>query len=141
MHQRRIDAVLGSKAHISAAQCVESDRQTARGRAGQRSQEVGRDRKGDEWASAIDSTQLRTMANASTAATTAPKPTRLATLSIGSTDALAPASPVCRSPSSRFQLTMTTVTIAANSAVTTAHTPPTAESEDAPNRSSARNEK
>src|SRR5215471_19620487 len=110
LHQRRIDAVLGSKAHISAAQCVESDRQTARGRAGQRSQEVGRERKGDEWAPAIDSTQLRTMANASTAATTAPKPTRLATLSIGSTDALAPASTVRRSPGSRCQLTMTTVT-------------------------------
>src|SRR5215472_11051188 len=37
---------------------------------------------------AIDSTQLRTMANAGIAATTAPKPTRLATLSIGRTDAL-----------------------------------------------------
>src|SRR5438270_33900 len=38
----------------------------------------------------IDSTQSRTTLNAGTAATTAPKPTRLATLRTGSTDAFAP---------------------------------------------------
>ena len=44
----------------------------------------------------IDSTQSRTTANAGIAATTAPKPTRLATLSTGRTEALAPASTVSR---------------------------------------------
>src|SRR5207237_7501438 len=88
----------------------------------------------------IDNTHSRTMAKAGTAATTAPNPTRLATLSTGSTDALAPESIVSRKPGSRRQFTLMTVTIAAKSAVTTAHTPPTAESEVAPKRSSARNE-
>ena len=73
------------------------------------------------------------MVNAGTAATTAPKPTRLATLSTGSTDALAPASMVSRRPGKRRRLTAMTAMIAAASAVTTAHTPPTAESEVAPN--------
>ena len=40
----------------------------------------------------IASTQSRTTSKAGSAATTAPKPTRLATLSTGSTEALAPAS-------------------------------------------------
>src|SRR5271169_3024541 len=72
----------------------------------------------------IDRTQSRTMANAGTAATTAPKPTRLATLSAGSTDALAPAPMVARNDGNRDQLIAITVTIAAASAVITAHTPP-----------------
>lgn len=44
----------------------------------------------------IPSTQLHTISKAGTAATTAPEPTRLATLKIGSTEALAPASVVAR---------------------------------------------
>ena len=57
----------------------------------------------------IESTQSRTMAKAGMAATTAPKPTRLATLSTGSTDALAPASTVSRSEGNRLRLTSTSV--------------------------------
>src|SRR6516164_11085520 len=78
--------------------------------------------------------------NAGTAATTAPKPTRLATLSTGSTDALAPESMVSRKPGRRRQLIATTATIAAINAVTTDHMPATAESEVAPNSSLARND-
>ena len=44
----------------------------------------------------IPSTQSRTIANAGSAATTEPKPTRLATLSTGKTEALAPASMLSR---------------------------------------------
>ena len=53
----------------------------------------------------IDSTQSRTIAKAGIAATTAPKPTRLATLITGNTDAVAPASTVSRSAVSRLRLT------------------------------------
>src|SRR5262249_52333067 len=84
--------------------------------------------------------QLRTIANAGTAATTAPKPTRLATLSTGSTDALAPESIVSRKLGRRRQLIATTVTIATISAVTTDHMPATAASEVAPKSSFARND-
>ena len=49
----------------------------------------------------IDSTHSRTIANAGSAATTAPKPTRLATVTTGSTDALAPASMLSRNAGSR----------------------------------------
>src|SRR6516164_6116893 len=80
----------------------------------------------------IDSTHSRTVVNAGTAATTAPKPTRLATLKIGRTDALAPASIVLRTSGKRRQLTTTTVTIAVIRALTTDHTPPTAASDVAP---------
>ena len=45
----------------------------------------------------IDSTQSRTIPNAGRAATTEPKPTRLATLSTGRADAFAPASMLARS--------------------------------------------
>src|SRR5262245_24737145 len=45
----------------------------------------------------MDRTKSRTMAKAGSAATTAPKPKRLATLIAGSTEALAPASNVSRS--------------------------------------------
>jgi hypothetical protein len=44
----------------------------------------------------MPSTQSRTSANAGSAATTEPKPTRLATLSTGNTEALAPASMLSR---------------------------------------------
>ena len=49
----------------------------------------------------IDSTQSRTTAKAGSAATTAPKPTRLATLNAGRTEALAPASMLSRSAGRR----------------------------------------
>src|SRR5580700_10895306 len=88
----------------------------------------------------IDSTHWRTMAKAGTAATTAPKPTRLATLKIGRTDALAPESIVSRTAGRRRQLATATTTIAVIRALTTDHTPPTAASEVAPNCSSARND-
>ena len=88
----------------------------------------------------MPSTQSRTTAKAGMAATTAPKPTRLATLSAGSTEAFAPASMVSRNAGRRDRLTATTVTIAAASAVTTAHTPPTADSDVAPQRSCGQKE-
>src|SRR5262245_51895492 len=88
----------------------------------------------------IASTQSRTTANAGSAATTAPKPTRLATDTIGSTEALAPASMVARKAGNRRTLIATTVSTAASSATATDHTPLTADSEVAPHRGSARNE-
>src|SRR5215467_9083813 len=78
------------------------------------------------------STQSRTRAKAGRAATTAPKPTRLATLSAGKTAALAPASMLARVLGSRLPLTSSRVTIAAASAAATDQTPPTADSDVAP---------
>src|SRR5262245_23498085 len=86
----------------------------------------------------MPSTQSRTTANAGIAATTAPNPTRLATLTAGRTDALAPASMVLRRSGSRPQLTATTVAIAQARANATDQTPATAESVVAPHRGSAR---
>src|SRR5262245_65876695 len=71
----------------------------------------------------IDSTQSRTAAKAGSAATTAPKPTRLATLKAGSTEALAPASMLSRKAGRRDRLTATTVATAAASATATDQTP------------------
>src|SRR4029450_13750507 len=71
----------------------------------------------------MPSTASRTTVKAGIAATTAPKPTKLATLSAGNTDALAPASMVARSAGIRRWLTASTVRIAHASAVITAHTP------------------
>src|SRR5258708_18889511 len=84
------------------------------------------------------STASRTTAKAGIAATTAPKPTRLATLIAGSTAAFAPASIAARSAGTRRKLTASTVAIAQVSAVITAHTPPTAASDVLPQRASAR---
>ena len=89
----------------------------------------------------IDSTHSRTIAKAGIAATTAPKPTRLATLSAGNTAAFAPASMLERSAGSRRKLMAINVAIAAANAVTTAQTPPTAASEVSPQRSSAKNDR
>ncbi len=86
----------------------------------------------------MPSTQSRTTAKAGSAATTEPKPTRLATLKTGSTDALAPASMVSRGVGSREKLTAISTTIAAASAVMTAQTPPTAASDVEPQVGSAR---
>src|SRR5450755_1821785 len=86
----------------------------------------------------IDSTASRTIANAGSAATTAPKPTRLATLTTGNTDALRPASTVSRSAGSRLRLSTVTTTIAEASATITDQTPPTCESETPPQRPSSR---
>src|SRR3982074_303544 len=52
----------------------------------------------------IASTQSRTVANAGSAATTAPNPTRLATLTAGRTDALAPASMLWRTAGRRLRV-------------------------------------
>src|SRR5262245_19906729 len=87
----------------------------------------------------MDKTQSRTIAKAGKAATTAPKPTRLATLSAGKTDAFAAASMPSRRAKRRDRLTITNVTIAAKSATTTDHTPPIAERDVEPHRGSARN--
>src|SRR5262245_43276526 len=75
----------------------------------------------------IDSTQSRTAAKAGSAATTAPKPTRLATLKAGSTEALAPASMLSRKAGRRDRLTATTVATAAASGTATETTPPNAD--------------
>src|SRR5437879_4462613 len=80
----------------------------------------------------IANTQSRTTAKAGSAATTAPKPTRLATLKAGSTDAFAPASMLARNAGRRLCLTATSVTMAAASAVTTDQTPATDWSETPP---------
>src|ERR1700719_890730 len=71
----------------------------------------------------------RTTTNAGNAATTAPKPTRLAVLSAGSTEALAPASRVLRRSGRRLRRISTRTTEATANAVTTDQTPLTAESE------------
>src|SRR5262249_18604811 len=88
----------------------------------------------------IASTQSRTAAKAGSAAMTAPKPTRLATLIAGSPDAFAPASMLWRSAGRRARLKSTTVAIAAAIATTTDHTPATALIDVPPQRSSARYE-
>src|SRR5271167_2823169 len=75
----------------------------------------------------------RTTANAGNAATTAPKPTRLAVLSAGRTEALAPASRVLRNSGRRLRWTTARTSEAAASAVTTDQMPLTAESEVSPN--------
>src|SRR5262245_4724774 len=80
----------------------------------------------------IDRTQSRTAANAGMAATTAPKPTRLATLNTGSTEALAPASMLSRSAGSRVRLRTISVAVATASATATDQTPATADSEVLP---------
>jgi hypothetical protein len=84
------------------------------------------------------SSPSRTAAKAGSAATTAPKPTWLEVLRAGRTEALEPASTLSRSAGRRWRLVTTSTTIAASSAVITAHTPPTAESEVSPQRSSPR---
>src|SRR6187401_606389 len=89
----------------------------------------------------IDSTQSRTTAKAGSAATTAPKPTRLATLKAGSTEALAPASMLSRNAGRRDRLIATTVATAAASATATDQTPPTADKDVAPHLSAARNDR
>src|SRR5262245_42088455 len=86
----------------------------------------------------MPSTQSRTAPNAGIAATTAPNPTRLATLTAGRTEALAPASMVLRRSGSRRQLRATTAAIAQASAVATDQTPATADSVVVPHRVSAR---
>src|SRR5579862_838485 len=89
----------------------------------------------------IDSTQWRTMAKAGNAATTAPKPTRLATLNIGSTEAFAPASMLARKFVRRVRFRAISVALATASAAATDQTPATPESDVPPQRSLARNEK
>src|SRR5262245_62476907 len=82
----------------------------------------------------IDKTQSRTTANAGTAATTAPKPTRLATLTTGSTEALAPASMVSRNNGSRRWSSSKMVAMPTQSAIITDQTPLTDENAIAPHR-------
>src|SRR5262245_48828912 len=86
----------------------------------------------------IPSTQPLTASKAGNDATTAPKPTRLATLTIGSTAALAPASMVSRKVGRRLKLVAISTAIAAASATMTDQTPPTADSEVDPHCGSAR---
>src|SRR5262245_17312672 len=88
-----------------------------------------------------DSTQSLTRAKPGNAATTAPNPTRLATLTAGKTEALAPASMLSRNAERRERLTAITVPTATASATTTDHTPLTADRDVAPHRSSARKDK
>src|SRR3974390_805349 len=88
----------------------------------------------------IASTQSRTAVKAGSAAMTAPNPTRLATLTAGRTDALAPASMVWRRAGRRPRVQKERVAVAAGGAPTTDQTPATAEIEVAPQRSSARYE-
>jgi hypothetical protein len=86
----------------------------------------------------IPSTQSRTASNAGSAATTAPKPTRLATLTTASAAAFRPASTVSRRAGRRPRWRAHSTRIAAASATITDHTPPTAAMEVSPQRSSSR---
>src|ERR1700752_4821675 len=86
----------------------------------------------------MPSTQAFTASKAGSDATTAPKPTRLATLMIGSTAALAPASIVSRKVGRRLKLVATSTAIATASATMTDQTPPTAASVVEPHCGSAR---
>src|SRR5215467_10082544 len=86
----------------------------------------------------MPSTQAFTASKAGSDATTAPKPTRLATLTIGSTAALAPASIVSRNVGRRLKLVATSTAIATASATMTDQTPPTAASVVDPHCGSAR---
>ncbi len=86
----------------------------------------------------IDNTHSRTSAKAGRAATTEPKPTRLATLIAGSTAALAPASMLSRSLCRRLRCKTNRQMMAAASATSTDHTPPSAARLVPPQRSSAR---
>src|ERR1700748_2140122 len=85
-------------------------------------------------------THAFTASNAGNDATPAPKPTRLATLTIGRTAAVAPASILARRVGRRLKLVAINTTIATASATMTDHTPPTAASDVAPHRSSLRKE-
>src|SRR5690606_4243439 len=76
-----------------------------------------------------------------TAATTAPKPTRLAIISIGKAAEFAPASRLSRTDGKRRKLIRRTVTFAAASATKTDQTPDTAPIEIPPHCGSDRNEK
>src|ERR1700721_553406 len=89
----------------------------------------------------IESTQSRTVANAGNIATTAPKPTRLATLSTGKTEALAPASILSRNFGNRARLARMRTRIAVASATATDHTPATADREVPPQRAASKKEK
>src|SRR5580704_8787335 len=80
----------------------------------------------------------RTTAKAGKAATTAPKPTRLAVLRTGSAEAFAPASSVLRRYGRRPRRITTRTSEAIASAITTDHTPLTAESDVSPKWGSAR---
>ncbi len=86
----------------------------------------------------MPSTASRTTANAGIAATTAPNPTRLATLMAGSAEALTPASMVTRKSGMRRRLSRRTVAMAQERAVITDHTPLTPAAEVAPHRDSAK---
>ena len=86
----------------------------------------------------MPSTQSRTSAKAGSAAITAPKPTRLATLITGSAEALRPASTLSRSDFRRLRLQTTSTTMARLSATITDQTPPTLVIEVSPQRASAR---
>src|SRR5262245_2948943 len=86
----------------------------------------------------IDRSHWLTTAKPGKAATTAPKPTRLATLIAGSTEALAPASMLWRKAGNLDQFTAMTVTTAAAKATTTDHTPPTPDRDVPPHWSFAR---
>ena len=90
---------------IGRAERVERDGEAARGRAGEGGTACWSPRRATPAGRrSMPSTQSRTRSKAGSAATTAPKPTRLATLSTGSTDALAPASTLARTTGRRRQL-------------------------------------
>jgi hypothetical protein len=89
----------------------------------------------------IENTASRTNANAGNAATTAPKPTRLAIISIGKAAEFAPASRLSRGDGKRRKLMRMTVKFAAARATMTDQTPDTAPIVVPPHRCSDRNEK
>ena len=118
------------------------NRQSApEGRPGQRGEDIGGRPASETRGAALDRerTQSRTVAKAGSAAMTAPNPTRLATLTAGSTGGIcARISMLWRNSGRRVRLRSTTVAIAAASAATTDHTPATALIEVVPQRASAR---
>src|SRR5262249_49750419 len=88
----------------------------------------------------IENTASRTTVNAGNAATTAPKPTRLAIISMGNAAEFTPASRLSRGDGMRRKFTSSTLRLATASATTTDQTPDTAPSVVPPQRGSARNE-
>ena len=87
-----------------------------------------------------DRIQSLITAKAGKAAMTAPKPTRLETLRMGSAEAFTPASMLSRMAVKRLRLQAITVQMATDKATITDHTPPTAAIDVLPQRSSSRNE-
>ena len=110
--------ICAARCEVGCAERVERDRQAARRRAGQRGQRCwSRPRARPAGRRRSRAPRRAPRAKAGSAATTAPNPTRLATLITGSAEALTPASMVARRSGMRRTLSASTVRMAQVSAV------------------------